>query len=171
MSQDANDRKHLTPRQIVNRFRKGVYVDEGMEAISSAISSCGEAFDSVAVPFPTNIVEKVVENLGIARTLYERQKAGGGTDDISVPGPPQLKSILTDLSYPALWEAMRKEKTSIAFFDVLCERRLMGKYCLDADCGKKGDVVTVFSYAYMSDIERMGLDFSLFHLVLSFLFK
>lgn len=55
---EQNDRKHLTPRQIVNRFRKGDYVDESMEAISSVISSCGEDFDSVAIPIPDNLVEK-----------------------------------------------------------------------------------------------------------------
>ena len=74
MSAEPNDKKHLTPRQIINRYRKGEYVDESIEAISSAISSCGEVFDSVAIAFPTTLVQKIVENLSTAQTLYERQK-------------------------------------------------------------------------------------------------
>ena len=68
MSAEPNDKKHLTPRQIINRYRKGEYVDESIEAISSAISSCGEVFDSVAIAFPTTLVQKIVENLSTAQT-------------------------------------------------------------------------------------------------------
>lgn len=59
MNQEPDDKKHLSPRQIINRYRKGEYVDESIEAISSAISSSGLSFDSVAVPFLTTIIEQV----------------------------------------------------------------------------------------------------------------
>lgn len=58
MALEQNESKRLTPRQIVNRFRKGVYVDESMEAISSVISSCGETFDSVAIPISDKRTDK-----------------------------------------------------------------------------------------------------------------
>ena len=102
MSAEPNDKKHLTPRQIINRYRKGEYVDESIEAISSAISSCGEVFDSVAIAFPTTLVQKIVENLSTAQTLYERQKEGKPIDDIVIEDYPYLKDILMDLSYPPL---------------------------------------------------------------------
>ena len=31
MKDEPNNKKHLTPRQIINRYRKGVYVDESIE--------------------------------------------------------------------------------------------------------------------------------------------
>lgn len=37
MKDEPNNKKHLTPRQIINRYRKGVYVDESIEVISSVI--------------------------------------------------------------------------------------------------------------------------------------
>ena len=61
MKDEPNNKKHLTPRQIINRYRKGVYVDENIEVISSVISSCGQTFDSIAVAFPTTLAEKVLE--------------------------------------------------------------------------------------------------------------
>ena len=93
MSAEPNDKKHLTPRQIINRYRKGEYVDESIEAISSAISSCGEVFDSVAIAFPTTLVQKIVENLSTAQTLYERQKEGKPIDDIVIEDYPYLKGV------------------------------------------------------------------------------
>ena len=39
-------------------------------------------------------------NLSLARALYERQKEGQGTDDVVIPDYPQLRDLLTDLSYP-----------------------------------------------------------------------
>ena len=58
MKDEPNNKKHLTPRQIINRYRKGVYVDESIEVISSVISSCGQTFDSIAVAFPTTLAER-----------------------------------------------------------------------------------------------------------------
>ena len=128
MSAEPNDKKHLTPRQIINRYRKGEYVDESIEAISSAISSCGEVFDSVAIAFPTTLVQKIVENLSTAQTLYERQKEGKPIDDIVIEDYPYLKDILMDLSYPPLWETMMKDRKDNAFMDILKERQWACKY-------------------------------------------
>lgn len=76
MNQEPDDKKHLSPRQIINRYRKGEYVDESIEAISSAISSSGLSFDSVAVPFLTTIIEQVYEHIDIAHAMYQRRKEG-----------------------------------------------------------------------------------------------
>ena len=122
MKDEPNNKKHLTPRQIINRYRKGVYVDESIEVISSVISSCGQTFDSIAVAFPTTLAEKVLENLTTAQLLYERQAAGQPIDDIAIDDYPRLKDILQDLSYPPLWESMHKDKEDNDFMDILNER-------------------------------------------------
>ena len=93
MKDEPNNKKHLTPRQIINRYRKGVYVDESIEVISSVISSCGQTFDSIAA-------EKVLDNLTTVQLLYERQAAGQPIDDIVIEDYPRLKDILQDLSSP-----------------------------------------------------------------------
>ena len=100
MKDEPNNKKHLTPRQIINRYRKGVYVDESIEVISSVISSCGQTFDSIAVAFPTTLAEKVLDNLTTVQLLYERQAAGQPIDDIVIEDYPRLKDILQDLSSP-----------------------------------------------------------------------
>ena len=100
MKDEPNNKKHLTPRQIINRYRKGVYVDESIEVISSVISSCGQTFDSIAVAFPTTLTEKVLDNLTTVQLLYERQAAGQPIDDIVIEDYPRLKDILQDLSSP-----------------------------------------------------------------------
>lgn len=91
MKNVQNDRKHLTPRQIINRFRKGEYVDEGIEAISSAVSSYPGSFEGVAVPFPVSIVEMVFENIGLGKVMYEMRKAVREIDVVKVPDYPQLR--------------------------------------------------------------------------------
>lgn len=58
MKDEPNNKKHLTPRQIINRYRKGVYVDESIEVISSVISSCGQTFDSIAVHFQRRLQKR-----------------------------------------------------------------------------------------------------------------
>ena len=92
MKDEPNNKKHLTPRQIINRYRKGVYVDESIEVISSVISSCGQTFDSIAVAFPTTLAEKVLDNLTTAQLLYERQAAGQPINDIAIDDYPRLKT-------------------------------------------------------------------------------
>lgn len=171
MNQEPNDRKHLSPRQIINRYRKGEYVDESIEAISSAISSCNQTFDSIAVPFPTTIVEKICENLAIAKTLYESQKKGKSFDSIVVPDYPQLYDILTNLSYPPLWESMIDDKLDVSFIDIMKERGISHKYMLDYETASSTKVVNSVSYTYREAIEQTGLSFTTFGLVLHMLFK
>lgn len=171
MSIEENDRKHLTPRQIVNRFKKGEYVDESIEAISSVISSCGKSFDCVTVPFPTSFVEKIFENIDIAKMLYDRQKAGASIDDIAIPDIPQLKDILTDLSRPTLWESMQTDSLDDAFWDITREHKLRGKYHLDTGNGDSHKVIGVISRTYRSNIEQAGLSYFSFEWALSIIIK
>jgi hypothetical protein len=171
MSQVPNDKKHLTPRQIINRYKKGDYVDESIEAISSTISSCPYPFDCVAVPFPVTIVDKVLENIGIAKKLYELQKVGKGTDDIEVPYYPQLRDILLDLSYPPLWEAMQKESSTSDYIDILFEKKLICKYHLAARASSCYKVVNVSVNLYKRQIEGLGLSSYTLLAVLSAMFQ
>ena len=119
MNQEPDDKKHLSPRQIINRYSKGEYVDESIEAISSAISSSGLSFDSVAVPFLTTIIEQVFEHIDIAHAMYQRRKEGNEIDDIEVPDYPQLKELLQDLSYPTLWESMQEGQIDVGYYGII----------------------------------------------------
>lgn len=171
MSQVPNNKKHLTPRQIINRYKKGEYIDEGIEAISSTISSCPYPFDNVAVPFPVTIVDKVLENIGIAQKLYKQQRKGNGTGDIEVPDYPELRDILLDLSYPPLWEAMQKESPVGDHLDILFENKLYRKYHLAARADSSYKVVNVSVILYKKQIEELGLSTSILSTVLSTMFQ
>ena len=166
MNQEENDRKHLTPRQIINRYRKGEYVDEGIEAISSAVSSCAQPFDSVAMPFPETLVEKIFQNIGIARVLYERRKEGRSTDDVEVPDYPQLRDFLMDLSIPDLWESMQEGREDNAYFDILDQHGLRNKYTLDGGKSKINKVASFYLSSYRESIRQTGLSYTIFELVL-----
>ena len=170
MSHEPNDR-HLTPRQIINRYRKGVYVDESIEAISSAISSCHQSFSCNAVPFPTNIIEKVYENISLSKAMYERQKDGIGIDDIDVPDYPELKGILTDLSYPSLWESMQKGETDVAFVEIIKDKEFYGKYHLDGGQTSCTKVTSIVSLLIGKTVEQVGLSPVTFSLCLNMMIK
>jgi hypothetical protein len=167
MKDEPNNKKHLTPRQIINRYRKGVYVDESIEVISSVISSCGQTFDSITVAFPTTLAEKVLENLTTAQLLYERQAAGQPIDDIAIDDYPRLKDILQDLSYPPLWESMYKDKEDNDFMDILNERGWVHKYHVADEQSSKA--LNCMTSLYRDAIERAGLSSSTFYIVLHFM--
>lgn len=157
MNQEPDDKKHLSPRQIINRYRKGEYVDESIEAISSAISSSGLSFDSVAVPFLTTIIEQVFEHIDIAHAMYQRRKEGNEIDDIEVPDYPQLKELLQDLSYPILWESMQEGQIDVGYYGIIRERKLRGKYHLDAGLKSCTQAVSVLPSVYKERVRRTGL--------------
>lgn len=164
MNTEPNAKKHLTPRQIINRFRKGVYVDENNEMISSAISSCGQAFDSIALSLPTTLPEKVMENLATVRLLYERQVAGRSVEDIVIEDYPRLKDLLLDLSYPPLWESMSKDKEDSNPMDILNERNWIGKYQVADD--ESSRIIGCMTNLYDEAIQEAGLSPSTLHTVL-----
>ena len=170
MSHEPNDR-HLTPRQIINRYRKGEYVDESIEAISSAISSCRQAFNCNAVPFPTNIIEKVYEHIPLAKAMYEKQNAGKGIEDIDVPDYPQLREILTDLSCPLLWESMQEGVTDVSFMEIIRAKGLYGKYHLDGGQTSCTRVTSVVSLLFGKVVEQAGLSSVTFSLCLHMMIK
>lgn len=165
MKNEENNKKHLTPRQIINRYRKGMYVDENIEAISSAISSCGQTFDNIAVAFPTTLVEKVMENLTTIQLLYERKVAGQSIEDISIEDYPHLKDLLSDLSYPSLWESMKKGVKDTAFMDILKERGLICKYHGLIDQSSR--IISCMSSLYSETINKAGLSSSTFGIVMN----
>jgi len=172
IKQEQDSRKQLTPRQIVNRYRKGDYIDESVEAISSVISSCDKSFDSVAVPIPTTIVEKVLENIGIAKNLYELQKEGKEIDSVLIPDYPQLKDILTDLSYPKLWESMQiLGEISADYADIIKEKGFWGKYLLDVKPASTISVTGYVAYTYRSLIDAAGINLTTLQLVLNIMIK
>ena len=157
MSHEPNDRLHLTPRQIINRYRKGVYVDESIEDISSAISSCRQPFNCNAVPFPTSIIDKVYENISLSKAMYEKLKEGKGIEDIVVPDYPQLKEILQDLSSPALWESMQDGVTDISFMEIIREKGLYGKYHMENSQPSCSKATSITSLIYGNNVEQAGL--------------
>lgn len=170
MNKTQNDRKHLTPRQIINRFRKGKYIDESFEYVSSVVSSCSETFDSVAIPFPITIAEMVVENITIIKTLYERKVAGLPVDDVSIPNYPQLKDFLMDLSEPELWEAMGKDENPGNYWNILEKYGLSGKYILD----NEASISNAVDYATgigRDAIKSAGLSTAIFNIALYFMLR
>lgn len=172
MKQETSNKKHLTPRQIINRYRKGEYVDESIEAISSTISQCNESFDSITIPFPTSIIEKVYENIGLARTLYELRSEGKSIEDIKIPNYTQLEEILIDLSNPVLWKSMlHKDNVSIEFMEIIKEQGLNGKYRLDVKAESTTNVTSYLSHTYRKQIESTGLDFTSLQLAISMMIK
>jgi len=170
MKCEQNDKKHLSPRQIVNRYCKGEYVDESIDDISSAISSCGKIFDNIAVAFPTTIVEMLVKNISVVKNLYERQVAGKPIEDINIPDYPQLKDFMMDLAYPPLWESMCKNEESNKFWNILDDKGFNRKYTLDVQCSKL-KVVDCVAMLYREAVEEVGLSYSTFTLVLDFMLK
>lgn len=170
MKNVQNDRKHLSSRQIINRFKKGEYVDESIEAVSSAISSYPGAFEGTAVPFPTSIIEMVFENIGFARDMHDLRKAGKDIDIVKVPDYPQLREILIDLSEPELWESMRDENDS-SFLDILSKLALRGRYVLDAGNASYHVVDRYLSSSYKEEIEQAGLCYLSFKLALYLMFR
>jgi len=171
MSHEPNDKLHLTPRQIINRYCKGEYVDESIEAISSAISSCRQPFNCNAVPFPTSIIDKVYEYISLSKAMYEKQKEGKGIEDIDVPDYPQLKEILQDLSYPALWESMKAGVTDITFMENIREKGLNGKYVLDTRQSSCSKATSIASLIYGSNVEHVGLSSVTLSLCLNMMIK
>lgn len=163
---ESTARRRLSPRQIVNRFSKGEYVDESIEAISSAISSCGKSFNSVTIAFPATIIEQVFENIDIAKALYERRKAGAATDDIAIPDYPQLRDLLTDLSLPVLWQSLQPDASVCAYMNIIDEHHLKGKYHLEPGFGTFDDVVFALSPIYRPAVVRTGLSYPRFEIAL-----
>lgn len=74
MKNVQNDRKHLSSRQIINRFKKGEYVDESIEAVSSAISSYPGAFEG------TSLTSSQARN-----SLFRKRNASSGNFGNKVP--------------------------------------------------------------------------------------
>lgn len=171
MNQELDDKDHLSPRQIINRYKKGEYVDESIEAISSTISSCSYSFDSVAVPFQSTIVDRVLENICIAQTLYELQKNGESTESTDVPDYPQLKNILLDLSYPPLWESLQDGNLYLTHMDRMHDRNLYNKYLLETEAKSCFDVVAVSLVIHRKEVERAGLSPVYLSSVLNQIFK
>lgn len=171
MNQGQNDSKRLSPRQIINRYRKGEYVDESIEAISSAVSSCSLSFDCNAVPFPTGIIEKVYENIALSKAMYERQKQGQSIEDIGVPDYPQLREILKDLSYPPLWESMQDKITDVSFMEIIMGMGFYSKYRLDTGETSCYNVTSVVSHLYDNAVIQAGLSTATFQLCLNMMIR
>lgn len=153
-----NNKKGLSARQIVNRFLKGVYVDENVDAISSAVADSPLPFCSVAVPFPVTVIEKVYGNIGAGKAMYELRREGRGAETVAVPDYPQLRDILLDLSEPDVWESM-SVKDHPSFPEIIFRRGLKWKYSLDAagnaDVHK---IESLLSSQYGDAVRAAGLD-------------
>lgn len=112
----------------------------------------------MAVPFPTTIADVVLDNLALARSLYVRQKEGLSTDDVAIPNYPQLRELLTDLSYPTLWESMQEGPDS-DYRLIPRERGLEGKYHFDSPTESFKKAMSALSNVYEPRVERLGLTF------------
>lgn len=156
-----NTKQHLSARQVVNRYLKGVYTDECADTISAAISSSSQSFNSVAIPIQSCWVDEVMENIELCFKLNER------TDDkdaiLSVVSDERARSVLSDLATPDVWIALLEEKE---MFDVLYAHGLMSKYplrncysVLDAYCHSEKDRLKELGINYLKLLSALSLMF------------
>ena len=172
MKREAATKIHLTPRQIINRYAKGKYVDEDMESISSSVSSCGKNFNSITIPLPFTFVDKILENLDVLLKLYGMLKAGQdiGKDFLENPqkfcnqikyaDTPFLKECILELANPSvLGRAIDKDKESKYYLNYLVENNLLFKYeaALNVSRGQSHNVISYSCQKYKAEIEACGL--------------
>ena len=103
--------------------------------------------------------------------MYERQKEGDGIEDIVVPDYPLLKEILTDLSYPPLWESMLEGVTDVSFMEIIRDKGLNGKFNLDGGQTSCNRVTSVVSLLIGETVKQVGLSSVTFSLCLSMMIK
>lgn len=157
-----NTKKHLSARQIINRYKKGVYTDESSDNISAAISSSEQDFNNVALPVQTCWVDEVIENIELCIRLSENEE---GKDAIlSTISDERAKSVLTDLAMPEVWKAIHGYgNISMALYShgLLCKYPLRNSY----------SVVQVACDAERNKIKELGINCTNLFIALMSLFK
>lgn len=143
------NKRSLSPRQIINRYKKGVYTDACADAISAAVSASDEEFARVAIPTQRHWIEEAIENIGLCFQLSkERDKAD---EILAVISDENARSLLQDLSTPDLWNAIMSDGDC---YDVICRLGFNKKYQIS----NAMEIIEAASYIERDTLKRLGID-------------
>lgn len=157
-----NTKKHLSARQIVNRFKKEVYTDECSDNISAAISSSKQRFNSVAIPVQNCWVDEVLEHIELCTRLLENEEERDAI--LSTVSDERARSVLADLATPEIWKVIHGEGEIV---EELQAHGFLYKYPLR----DKYSIVQAVCDAERNKIKELGIDHSCLFVTLNFLFK
>lgn len=155
-------KQHLSPRQVVNRYQKGVYTNECADTISAAIASSSQPFNSVAMPIQHCWMDEVMENIELCFKLSER--AEDKDEILSVVSDERARSVLSDLATPDVWKALLEEEE---MFDVLSAHGLMSKHPL-RNCYS---ILDAYCYSEKDRLKELGINYLKLLSALSLMFK
>jgi len=152
----------LSPRQIINRYKKGAYTDECADAISAAVSASDLDFDSIAIPIQKCWIEDVLENIALCFQLFsDRDKADSILANIT---DERVRSVLLDLSLPELWKAITGDGD---YLEAIIQHNLFNKYSLD----HSASIIDFVTFSEWDRIKSLGIDMANLSLALRFMFK
>lgn len=155
------NKQGLSPRQIINRYKKGVYTDACADAISATISTSDIDFDYVAIPIQRHWLEDVFENIGLCFQLSkERDKADEILADIN---DERVRNLLLDISTPELWNAIMGDGN---YWDVVRNLGFRKKYQLS----HAPKVIDAVYYIERKRLENLGIDKVILTLTLQYMF-
>lgn len=154
------NKRRLSARQIVNRYKKGVYVDECADAISAAVSVADAEFECVAIPIQKHWIEDVFENIALCIQL---SKERGKADDILTGiSDESVRNLLLDLSIPDLWNAIMGNGN---YIDIIFSLGLRDKY----QQPNAAKIICAASYIERERLERLGINQANLELALRFI--
>lgn len=143
------NKRGLSPRQIINRYKKGVYTDACADAISAAVSASDVEFECAAIPVQRHWIEETIENIGLCFQLSkERDKADEILTDI---GDEHARSLLIDLSTPDLWNAIIDDGD---YFDIIWRLGFNKKYRIS----NATEIIETVTYMEREALERLRID-------------
>lgn len=157
-----NTKKHLSARQVVNRYKKEFYTDECANIISAAISSSQLGFNSVAIPVQTCWVDEVLENIEMCFQLCEHREEKDSI--LSSVSDERVKAVLSDLAIPDVWNIVcGKVEMSNALIEygLLCKYPLRNRY----------SVLDAAFHSEKDRIAKLGLDYTKLLTTLSLMFR
>lgn len=157
-----SNREHLSVRQIVNRYKKGVYTDDCADNICAAISSSEQEFNNVAVPIQTCWVDEVLENIELCIRLLENEEEKEAI--LSTVSDERARSVLADLATPEVWKVIQGDGEICVVFH---KQGLLYKYPLR----NRYSVLQSACDAERNKIKELGIDYSNLFITLMFLFK
>lgn len=155
-----SNKRNLSARQIINRYKKGVYVDECADAISAAVSASDAEFEYVAIPIQKHWIEDVFENIDLCIQLSKEQDKAD--DILAGVSDERIRSLLLDLSTPDLWNAIMGDGN---YIDIIFSHGLRNKYQLP----NAVKIICAASYIERERLESLGIDRANLELALRFI--
>lgn len=156
------NRKHLTPRQILNRYRKGRYTDDCADNISAVVSSSDEDFRNTAIPIQYCWPETIIRNIGLA---FRAMDNPSGAEEILSPVTDNVaRNMLMDLANSGLLKCLIEKGD---FLTRLKEANLKDKYSFYDAIG----IVSDLCFDYKNTLESHGIDHIDFSIAMIYMIK